>query len=56
MAGIVAGLLAQGAEAWSAAGMAVHVHAQAGAAAGWPLIADDLIACLPDGIRQLPER
>lgn len=56
LAGIVAGLLAQGVDAFAAAAMACHIHGRAGTLAGAGSIADDLLPALraamaagPDG-------
>jgi hydroxyethylthiazole kinase-like uncharacterized protein yjeF len=47
LAGIIAGLLAQGMPAWEAAAAGVFVHGRAGALAGPLLIAEDLPPLLP---------
>ncbi len=47
LAGIAAGLLAQGMPAFEAAAAAVWIHGRAGAALGPGMIADDLVEALP---------
>ena len=47
LAGVVAGLLAQGLEAWEAACAGVWLHGRAGSHAGEGLVAEDLPAALP---------
>ena len=53
LAGIIAGLLAQGMPAWEAACAAVWIHADAGSRFGPGLIADDLPGLLPAALRDL---
>ena len=53
LAGIAAGLLAQGMPAFEAASAAVWLHGEAGSAAGPGLIAEDLPEALRDVYRQL---
>lgn len=53
LAGIATGLLAQGAEAFDAACMAVWMHGEAGNLAGEGLIAEDLAPRLPDVLKGL---
>jgi hydroxyethylthiazole kinase-like uncharacterized protein yjeF len=53
LAGIVAGLLAQGLPGFEAAAAAVWIHGAAGAAVGRGLIAEDLPAAIPAVLRQL---
>jgi ADP-dependent NAD(P)H-hydrate dehydratase / NAD(P)H-hydrate epimerase len=55
LAGLVAGLLAQGMPGFEAASAAVWLHAQAGTAAGPGLIADDLPEVMPRVYRPLYE-
>jgi len=47
LAGIIAGLLAQGVPAFEAASIAVWMHGEAGSEAGPGLIAEDLTETLP---------
>ena len=56
LAGLIAGLLAQGVAAFEAAAAAVWMHGAAGAALGPGLIAEDLPAALPAVLRNLPAR
>lgn len=56
LAGLVAGLLAQGQEAFEAACAAVWLHGAAAQAFGPGLVADDLIEMLPQVLRQLKSR
>ncbi|MFI5014046.1 MAG: NAD(P)H-hydrate dehydratase [Hyphomicrobiales bacterium] len=53
LAGIIGGLLAQGMPAWDAACAGVWLHAEAGAAVGPGLIAEDLAEALPGVLRGL---
>lgn len=53
LAGMIAGLLAQGMEAWAAAAGAVWLHGAAAATHGPGLVAEDLPALLPRMLRQL---
>jgi len=53
LAGMVTGLLAQGMDPFEAACAAVWLHGEAGAAVGPGLVADDLLAVLPGGLRGL---
>ena len=53
LAGIIAGLLAQGMPAFPAASAAVWLHGRAGAAFGPGLIAEDLPESLPEILREL---
>jgi hydroxyethylthiazole kinase-like uncharacterized protein yjeF len=53
LAGMIAGLLAQGMPAFEAACAAVWLHADAAQAIGRPLIADDLIEAIPDALVRL---
>jgi hydroxyethylthiazole kinase-like uncharacterized protein yjeF len=53
LAGLTAGLLAQGMPAWEAACAAVWVHAEAGSRAGVGLTADDLPQALVPVLREL---
>ena len=53
LAGLVAGLLAQGVDAFLAAAAAVWIHGAAATHFGPGLIADDLPACIPAVLRQL---
>ena len=55
LAGVIAGLLAQGTPAFEAAAMAAWLHGAAGEAAGPGLIAEDLPEILPKVLRQLKE-
>jgi NAD(P)H-hydrate epimerase len=52
LAGMMAGLLAQGAPAFEAAAAAVWMHGAAGATVGPGLIAEDLPGALPGVLRQ----
>jgi NAD(P)H-hydrate epimerase len=54
LAGLIAGLLAQGLDAFPAACAGAWLHGAAGAAAGRGLIAEDLPEALPMAFRQLP--
>ena len=56
LAGIVAGLLAQGMDSWEAACAAVWIHAEAGARFGPGLTADDLHDLLPPVLRRLHDQ
>jgi ADP-dependent NAD(P)H-hydrate dehydratase / NAD(P)H-hydrate epimerase len=47
LAGIIAGLLAQGMPAWEAAAAAAFLHGRAADAAGIGMVAEDLLAALP---------
>lgn len=53
LAGLIAGLLAQGVGAWEAAAAGVGLHGAAARAIGGPLIAEDLPAQLPAVLRAL---
>jgi ADP-dependent NAD(P)H-hydrate dehydratase / NAD(P)H-hydrate epimerase len=53
LAGLAVGLLAQGLEAFDAAGAAVWLHGEAAQSFGPGLIADDLTECLPAALRKL---
>jgi len=53
LAGLAAGLLAQGMPGFEAASAAVWLHAQAGIAAGPGLIAEDLPEMMPQAYRRL---
>lgn len=53
LAGVIAGLLAQGMESWEAACAGAWLHAEAGARFGPGLIADDLPDLLPGVLRWL---
>ena len=53
LAGLVAGLLAQGMPCFEAAAAAVWLHGEAGSAAGPGLIAEDLPEMLPRIYRRL---
>jgi NAD(P)H-hydrate epimerase len=53
LAGMVAGLLAQGMDPFAAAAAAVWLHGEAGQAAGPGLVAEDLIDALPGILRGL---
>jgi NAD(P)H-hydrate epimerase len=53
LAGLVAGLIAQGVPAFEAACAGVWIHAQAGAEFGPGLIAEDLPDCIPAVLRSL---
>ena len=55
LAGLVAGLMAQGVEAMAAAAMAAWLHGEAGAVAGPGLIAEDLPEVLPRILAALKE-
>jgi NAD(P)H-hydrate epimerase len=55
LAGLVAGLLGQGAGAFAAAAAAVSLHGMAGAAFGPGLIAEDLPELIPEILRDLGE-
>jgi NAD(P)H-hydrate epimerase len=55
LAGLVAGLLAQGMSAFDAACAAVWLHGEAGTACGPGLIAEDLCEALPGVLRALRE-
>jgi hydroxyethylthiazole kinase-like uncharacterized protein yjeF len=54
LAGLIAGLLAQGMSAFEAACAAVWLHGRAGEALGFGLIADDLPEAIPPLMRGLP--
>jgi hydroxyethylthiazole kinase-like uncharacterized protein yjeF len=56
LAGTIGGLIAQGVEAFDAACMAAWIHAEAGAAFGPGLIAEDLPDQLPAILRRLYEK
>jgi NAD(P)H-hydrate repair Nnr-like enzyme with NAD(P)H-hydrate dehydratase domain len=56
LAGLVAGLLAQGMPAFEAASAAVWLHGEAAAAFGPGLIAEDLSEVLPEIYRRLFDR
>ena len=56
LAGIIAGLLAQGVPAFEAACIGVWMHGEAGAEAGPGLIAEDLTETLPAVFRRLYDR
>jgi hydroxyethylthiazole kinase-like uncharacterized protein yjeF len=56
LAGMIAGLLAQGVPAFEAAAAAVWMHGAAGASIGPGLIAEDLPGALPGVLRQLYAR
>jgi hydroxyethylthiazole kinase-like uncharacterized protein yjeF len=51
LAGMITGLLAQGMDAFAAAGAAVWLHGEAGQAVGPGLVAEDLLAVLPGVLR-----
>ena len=53
LAGIIAGLLAQGAAAFEAASIGVWMHGEAAQEAGPGLIAEDLTEVLPAVLRRL---
>ena len=53
LAGVIAGLLAQGMDSWEAACAGAWIHAEAGARFGPGLIADDLPDLLPGVLRSL---
>ena len=53
LAGVIAGLLAQGMPAWEAACAAAWLHGMAGEAAGPGLIAEDLCDAIPRALRRL---
>jgi hydroxyethylthiazole kinase-like uncharacterized protein yjeF len=53
LAGLVAGLLAQGMKGFEAACAAVWLHGEAGASLGPGLVAEDLAEALPAVLRQL---
>jgi NAD(P)H-hydrate epimerase len=53
LSGMVAGLLAQGMEAFDATCAAVWLHGEAGAACGPGLIAEDLSEALPGVLQKL---
>ena len=53
LAGIIAGLLAQGLPGFEAAAAGVWIHGAAGAAFGRGLIAEDLPGAIPGVLRQL---
>jgi NAD(P)H-hydrate epimerase len=53
LAGMIAGLLAQGLDAFAAAAAAVWLHGEAGQAVGPGLVAEDLLAVLPGVLRGL---
>jgi ADP-dependent NAD(P)H-hydrate dehydratase / NAD(P)H-hydrate epimerase len=53
LAGMIAGLMAQGMDAFAAASAAVWLHGEAGQAGGPGLVAEDLIAVLPGVLRGL---
>jgi ADP-dependent NAD(P)H-hydrate dehydratase / NAD(P)H-hydrate epimerase len=50
LAGLIAGLLAQGMEAWQAASAAAWLHGRAAALVGPGMLAEDLPAAIPDAI------
>jgi len=56
LAGLAAGLLAQGMPGFEAAAAAVWLHGEAGATAGPGLIAEDLPEAIPEVYRRLLER
>ncbi|GLK67462.1 bifunctional NAD(P)H-hydrate repair enzyme [Hansschlegelia plantiphila] len=56
LAGLCAGLLAQGAPAFEAASAAVWLHGEAATAVGRGLIADDLPGAIPEALRRMEER
>ncbi|MGJ4893134.1 NAD(P)H-hydrate dehydratase [Bradyrhizobium sp. HKCCYLRH3099] len=56
LAGIIAGLLAQGVPAFEAASIGVWMHGEAGSEAGPGLIAEDLTETLPAVFRRLYDR
>ncbi len=56
LAGIIAGLLAQGVPAFEAASIGVWMHGEAGAEAGPGLIAEDLTETMPAVFRRLFDR
>ncbi len=56
LAGIVAGLLAQGMPAWEAACAAVWMHGEAGRAAGEGAMAEDLTDWLPEALSSVAAR
>ena len=53
LAGMIAGLLAQGMDPFEAAAAAVWLHGEAGQAVGPGLVAEDLLAVLPGVLRGL---
>jgi hydroxyethylthiazole kinase-like uncharacterized protein yjeF len=50
LAGIIAGLLAQGMQAWEAAAAGAWLHGQAAMLAGPGMVAEDLLSTLPDAV------
>jgi hydroxyethylthiazole kinase-like uncharacterized protein yjeF len=56
LAGVVAGLAAQGMVSWEAACAAVWLHGECGLVLGAGLIAEDLCEALPDALRALRTR
>ena len=55
LAGVIGGYLAQGLSGFEAAAKGVWVHGRAAELAGAGLIAEDLIACLPEVVSELSE-
>ena len=53
LAGLITGLLAQGLTAWDAACAGVWLHGQTGQKAGLGLVAEDLVAAIPEVLQFL---